>query len=63
MSIFDIFDLRSRVHQVFSTVHDNFQEVEDKEVEEASNLKKVGPVGDRKKKEGKKEPYWFKDGK
>ncbi|KAG8251673.1 Ubiquitin carboxyl-terminal hydrolase 14 [Homalodisca vitripennis] len=38
-----------------------FQEQEDKELEKATNLKNVGPVGDSKKKEGKKEPYWFED--
>lgn len=46
-----------------SKIENNFQEQEDKELEELTNLKKVGPVGDRKKKEGKKEPYWFPNGK
>jgi len=59
---FDAFELCSpELQQKLIPMRTRFKEQEDKELEELSNLKKVGPIGDRKKKEGKKEPYWFPD--
>ncbi|XP_046662171.1 ubiquitin carboxyl-terminal hydrolase 14 [Homalodisca vitripennis] len=59
---FDAFELCSpELQQKLTPMRSRFKEQEDKELEKATNLKNVGPVGDSKKKEGKKEPYWFED--
>lgn len=61
---FDAFELCSpELQQKLIPVRDKFKELEDKQVEEARNLKDKRNKGDEKEEKTKQEPFCFENGK
>lgn len=60
---FDVFELcNSELQNKLVPMREKFKEYEDTLIEESCNAK-IKDQGDSAKKEMRKEPFWFKDGK